>query len=107
MDALSKLMFPQAAKLVNVSATSAQTSTDWGETSVAVELYATQAMFFRFSSATGTDTTAVGTDYYLGLGERRTYLLGSKKRISAIRSTADGILYITELYDPPNRRTPN
>jgi hypothetical protein len=103
---IDSILRPIASQLVNVSATTAQSAADFSEMTVAIELYATQAMFVRFSSPTGTDTAAVGTDMYIELGGKRTYRIGSKRRLSALRSTADGILYITELTDPTQRRTP-
>jgi hypothetical protein len=57
---IDSILRPIASQLVNVSATTAQSAADFSEMTVAIELYATQAMFVRFSSPTGTDTAAVG-----------------------------------------------
>jgi len=102
---LSRIMLPLQAKSVTTTATSAQTSADFSEIATVVDLYATQACFFRFTDTTGLNTAAVNTDHYIGLGERLRVEIPSKKRLSAIRSTVDGVLYITEYVDPQNRRT--
>jgi hypothetical protein len=87
-------LFPALQQTVAVAVGSARTAANFGANTLAVELTPTTDMFVLFGDSTA---TADSGDIYLASGVVYTYATGGNSRIAAIRSTADGTLYVTEL----------
>lgn len=88
------------AKTIAVTASSARTSTAFDVETRVVGLYATTAMFIRFGSNT---VTASATDHYLPADTYMDISIAGDEtqsftNIAAVRSVADGTLYISEKY---------
>ena len=93
-------LLPGGAKTIAVTASSARSSTAFDIETRVVGLYATTAMFIRFGAGT---VAAAATDHYLPAD---TYMdvsiagddIQSFTHIAAVRTIADGTLYVSEKY---------
>jgi hypothetical protein len=83
------------ARLIAMGATSVNLALS--TTTRRVSIHATVAGFY----AVGTGAqTASATTHYIGAGERLDFDVAANTQIAAIRATADGTLYISELTAP-------
>ena len=87
-------LFPARAQTIDVSATSAICTSDFGGKVQVVDLTPTADMFIKFGAA---GQAATSGDIFLKSGVPYTYQTSGNLRIAAIRDTADGKLHITEL----------
>lgn len=87
-------LFPARAQSIALAATTARNSADFGEGVKVVDLYATQDCFVKFGGGT---VTAAATDVFVKASVITRYATHGNARLAAIRSSADGTLYITEL----------
>tara|TARA_R110000751_G_scaffold188696_1_gene294672 strand:- start:358 stop:669 length:312 start_codon:yes stop_codon:yes gene_type:complete len=87
-------LFPALQQTVTVASSSARTAANFGANTLVVELTPTKNMFVLFGDSTA---TADSNDIYLAAGVVYTYATNGHSRIAAIRATADGTLYVTEL----------
>ena len=78
---------------VSFLVTSVAISNAVGDQTRRVSLYATQDCFVRFEKT----PTAVTTDFFLPASVQIMLAIRPGQKVAAIRSTADGILYVSEL----------
>lgn len=87
-------LFPARAQSIAFTVTSARNSADFAEGVKVVDLYATQDVFVKFGTSS---VTAATTDVFVKASTITRYATHANLRLAAIRSTADGTLFITEL----------
>lgn len=88
------------AKTISVTASSAKTATAFDPETRVIGLYATTAMFIRFGNSA---VTAAVTDHYLPADTYMDVSIAGDETqsfsyVAAVRSVADGTLYISEKY---------
>ncbi|MBX2834203.1 MAG: hypothetical protein KTR28_04430 [Micavibrio sp.] len=86
------------AHQVNITATSLRNSSAFGENTRVVSIYATSDSYVKFGDNT---VTATSSDHFFPAGLYYDVALGGENsphftHISALRSSADGVLYISE-----------
>ncbi len=92
---IAQALEPHKMQSIAVTAASARNGTDFDGDTVAIELRPTTDMFIKLGDGT---VTAAATDCPVFEVEKGiVYAFGVNRRIAAIRASADGTLYITEL----------
>ncbi len=86
---------PHKMQSITVGVSSAFCGADFDADTVAVELRPTTDMHIKFSDGTVAATSADPIIFEVEKGI--VYAFGTNRRMAAIRSSADGTLYITEL----------
>lgn len=97
-------LLPIAAQVLTTTAVATNTAADFNTLTTEVDLQASQDCFIRLGVVTTTASTGHLIKAAAGVPYR--FAIGSAKRISAVRSSVDGVLYVTELYNPKKRTTP-
>lgn len=92
VDTLSSLGTARSVAMGAASTNIALTST-----ARRVSIHATAAGFYSVGVVA---QTASASSHYIGAGERLDFDVAANTQIAAIRSTTDGILYISELTAP-------
>ncbi len=87
------MFYPLTTQKVSYTATSAAISNAVGPHVSIIRLIATSDCHVTFAKA----PTAVATDMYLAADQEECFVIHPGQKVAAIRDTADGDLYVTEM----------